>query len=113
MPPRAEKGGAYQQQLDGLRENEGENRYPGQPTKIIRSAADLRKLVGDRAALDAADALLRSQQIAGRPLDGTPGAARAPEHGTTEPGIDRPSEKCVSGLGRRHLRLALRDAVLR
>ena len=63
------------------------------PTKIIRSAADLRKLVGDHAALDAADALLRSQQIAGRdrPLDGTPGAARAPERGTTEPGTDRPS----------------------
>ena len=63
------------------------------PTKIIRSAADLRKLVGDHAALDAADALLRSQQIAGRdrPLDGAPGAARAPERGTTEPGTDRPS----------------------
>ena len=63
------------------------------PTKIIRSAADLRKLVGDHVALDAADALLRSQQIAGRdrPLDGTPGAARAPERGITETGTDRPS----------------------
>ena len=51
------------------------------------------KLVDGHVALDAADALLRSQQIAGRdrPLNDTPGAALAQERGTTEPGIDRPS----------------------
>ncbi|KAF0299760.1 hypothetical protein FJT64_027593 [Amphibalanus amphitrite] len=61
------------------------------PTKIVRSAADLRRLVGDHAALDAADGILRPQQAAGpsglgRPHGRGPGSARAP---ALEPGRER------------------------